>query len=88
TGAELLESTAAPVDVFKANIAPLVKNKLLIQNPPGEDAITKPNTSFTIVKEYTSKRIKVNFALGVKITDSKNEEKDTNTEIQMRHHAN
>ncbi|KAG7798253.1 hypothetical protein KL929_002218 [Ogataea haglerorum] len=85
--AELLEATAAPVDVFKANITPLVKNKLLIQNPPGEEAIAKPHTTFTIVKEYTSKRIKVNFASGVKIADSRNEEKDTNTEIQMRHHG-
>lgn len=86
TSYQLLEATALPPEVFKANMIPLVKNKLLIQQPEGEDQMLNPATTFTMVKEYTSKKIKVNFASGVRMSDSKNRDKETNEEVERRHH--
>ncbi|KAG0684252.1 hypothetical protein C6P40_005035 [Pichia californica] len=85
TAGALLEKTALPQEVFKNHIIPFVKNKLLIQNPSGEKNITKVGTTFTIVQEYTSKKLKVNFAT-VKQVDTKTEEKETNEEIERRKH--
>ncbi|VEU23850.1 DEKNAAC105054 [Brettanomyces naardenensis] len=83
---QLLELTALPSEVFKASMIPLVKNKLLIQNPAGDEHMTNPTTQYTIVKEYTSKRIKVNFAAGVRMVDTRNEDRETNEEVERRHH--
>lgn len=81
----LLEKTALPAEVFKQNMIPFIKNKLIIQNPPGEKNILKSSTTFTMVKEYTSKKIKVNFST-VKPVETRNEEKETNEEIERRKH--
>ncbi|GMG39440.1 unnamed protein product [Ambrosiozyma monospora] len=86
TTSKILELTALSPEIFKVNVVPLVKNKLLVQTPPGEDNIIKPNTSFKMVKEYTSKRPKINFVIGVKAIDSRNEDKETNEEVERRHH--
>ncbi|QOU21184.1 hypothetical protein BRETT_000904 [Brettanomyces bruxellensis] len=86
TSYQLMEKTALPPAVFKANMIPFVRNKLLVQSPVGEDQITNPATSFTIVNEYTSKRIKVNFAAGVHPADIKNESSELNEEVERRHH--
>lgn len=85
TTSNLLESTALPSDVFKNNMIPFIKNKLIIQNPSGEKNLLKSNTTFTIVKEYTSKKLKVNFST-VKQIDTRNEDKETNEEIERRKH--
>lgn len=77
----LLERTALTPEVFKSNMIPFVKNKLIVQSPPGEKSITNGNTVFKIVKEYTSKKLKINFSVQVKQTDFKAEEKETNEEI-------
>lgn len=85
TTSSILEETALKLDVFKNNMIPFIKNKLLIQSPSGEKNLTKPNTTFTLVKEYTSKKLKVNFSQ-VKQIDSRLEEKETNEEIERRKH--
>lgn len=83
---QLLELTALPESVFKMNMMPLVKNRLLVQTPPGEGNILSPATKFTIVAEYTSKRIKVNFAAGVRVADLRSEDKEMSEEVERRHH--
>lgn len=85
TTTKLLEKTALPSEVFKNHMIPFIKNKLLIQNPNGEKNLLKPTTTFTLVTEYTSKKLKVNFS-AVKQVDSRNEEKETNEEIERRKH--
>ena len=85
TTASLLEQTALPNEVLKQNMIPFLKNKLITQSPSGEKNILKSTTAFTMVKEYTSKKLKVNFAT-VKHVDARNEEKETNEEIERRKH--
>lgn len=85
TTAALLEQTALPNEVLKQNMIPFLKNKLITQSPSGEKNILKSTTAFTMVKEYTSKKLKVNFAT-VKHVDARNEEKETNEEIERRKH--
>jgi cullin 1 len=85
TTSELIETTGLPLDVFKSNMVPFIKQKLITQNPPGEKNLTNPQTTFTIVKEYTSKKLKINFSQ-VKQSESTNEEKETNEEIERRKH--
>lgn len=83
---QLLSKTGLSLETFKLNMIPFVKLKLLIQSPPGEKNLSKPNTTFTIVKEYSSKKVKINFSQNVKVGDSKNEEKETNEEVERRKH--
>lgn len=85
TTAELIKSTGLPLETFKNNMVPFIKLKLITQNPPTEKYITDPSTTFTIVKEYTSKKLKVNFSQ-VKQVDSSSEDKETNEEIERRKH--
>lgn len=80
----LLERTALTSEVFKSNMLPFVKNKLIIQSPPGEKNMTNSSTVFKIVKEYTSKKLKINFSTQVKQIDVRTEEKETNEEIATR----
>lgn len=81
----LLERTGLSPDVFKANMIPFIKNKLIIQSPPGEKSILSPGTTFRIVTEFTSKKLKINFAT-VKLADTRSEERETNEEIASHKH--
>lgn len=63
TFAEICEHTQLPEEQVKGNIGPLVKFRLLQQST----AEIVPSTVFTVVKEYRSKRIKVNFASNIRI---------------------
>lgn len=85
SAAYLLEKTALPAEVFKNHMVPFIKNKLIIQNPSGEKNLLKSTTMFTIVTEYTSKKLKVNFS-AVKQVDARTEDKETNEEIERRKH--
>ena len=85
TAAYLLEKTALPAEVFKNHMIPFIKNKLIIQSPSGEKNLLKSTTVFTIVTEYTSKKLKVNFST-VKQVDARTEDKETNEEIERRKH--
>ncbi|GAV27496.1 hypothetical protein PMKS-000964 [Pichia membranifaciens] len=85
TAAYLLEKTALPAEVFKNHMIPFIKNKLIIQSPSGEKNLLKSTTVFTIVTEYTSKKLKVNFS-AVKQVDARTEDKETNEEIERRKH--
>lgn len=86
TTTQLLSRTGLSMETFKLNMIPFVKLKLLMQAPPGEKNLTKPSTTFTIVKEYSSKKVKINFSQNVKVGDSKSEEKETNEEVERRKH--
>ncbi|CDK29554.1 unnamed protein product [Kuraishia capsulata CBS 1993] len=77
---ELLEATGLTPEIFAINVAQLIRGRLLIQSPEGPENISKPSTKYTIVKDYKNKRVKVNFALGVK-ADVKQESDDTTKEI-------
>lgn len=83
---QLLEKTALIPETFRANMIPFIKNKLLIQSPPGDKNLLKSNTAFSLVKEYASKKVKINFAQTVKAVDSKSDEKETNDEVERKHH--
>lgn len=85
TAAYLLEKTALPAEVFKNHMIPFIKNKLIVQSPSGEKNLLKPTTLFTLVTEYTSKKLKVNFS-AVKQVDAHTEDKETNEEIERRKH--
>ncbi|ODV58944.1 cullin CDC53 [Ascoidea rubescens DSM 1968] len=74
---ELLDITELPSEQLAGNITPFVTLRLLNQSPP--NAIN-PDTKFTVVKEYRSKRMRVNFAANIRI-EQKQEEEDTAKEI-------
>lgn len=65
--------------VFEAHLLPFVKFKLLEQSPAG-DNLSSPDTRLTIVGEYKSKKLKVNFVSLIK-NEQKQEEDDTAKEI-------
>ncbi|ODV93839.1 hypothetical protein PACTADRAFT_4740 [Pachysolen tannophilus NRRL Y-2460] len=77
---ELLDITDLSSEYLEASIAPLVKFKLLNQKPAAPEFINKPNTKFTVVSEYRSKKMRVKFDYPLKI-ESKLESSDTQREI-------
>lgn len=77
---ELLEIIGVAQHVFEAHLTPLVKFKLLEQQPPTPLAFNDPNTTFTIVNEYKSKKLKVNFVSTIK-SEQRQEDDDTHKEI-------
>ncbi|EEQ37876.1 hypothetical protein CLUG_01999 [Clavispora lusitaniae ATCC 42720] len=80
TFSELHETVGVAQHVFEAHLSPFTKFKLLEQNPPDAASFNAPNTTFTIVSEYKSKKLKVNFVSTIK-NEQKQEEVDTTREI-------
>lgn len=78
--AELHDIVGVSKHVFDAHLTPLVKFKLLDQLPPTPLAFSSPETTFTIVNEYKSKKLKVNFVSTIK-SEQKQEDEDANKEI-------
>lgn len=79
TYAELHEIIGVSQSVFEAHLSPFVKFKLIEQNPPSA-ALNDPDTTMTVVSEYKSKKLKVNFVSSIK-NEQKQEEDDTSKEI-------
>lgn len=77
---KLLDTVGVAEHTFEAHLLPFVKYKLLEQEPPGSEAFKRPNTVFTIVDEYKSKKLRVNFVSSIK-TEQRQEEEDANEEI-------
>lgn len=77
---QLHEIVGVSKNVFDAHLTPFVKFKLLEQQPPTPASFSNPTTTFTIVNEYKSKKLKVNFVSTIK-SEQKQEEDDTNREI-------
>ncbi|WPK23048.1 hypothetical protein PUMCH_000272 [Australozyma saopauloensis] len=67
-------------NVFEAHLLPFVKFKLIEQDPPSQ-SLSDPNSSLTIVNEYKSKKLKVNFVSSIK-NEQKQEEDETSKEIE------
>lgn len=78
---QLHEVVGVSKHVFDAHLIPFVKFKLLEQQPPTLTSLGEPSTKFTIVNEYKSKKLKVNFVSTIK-SEQKQEEDDTNREIE------
>lgn len=66
--------------VFEAHLTPFTKFKLLEQLPPSPQSFNHPDTQFTIVSEYKSKKLKVNFVSTIK-NEQRQEEDETTREI-------
>lgn len=77
---ELHEIVGVSQNVFDAHLLPFVKFKLIDQLPPAVSNLSEINPSLTIVNEYKSKKLKVNFVSTIK-TEQKQEEEETNREI-------
>lgn len=77
---ELHEIVGVSNSVFDAHLSPFVKFKLIDQLPPDAQSFSAPGTKFTIVSEYKSKKLKVNFVSTIK-SEQKQEEDETNREI-------
>lgn len=77
---ELHEVVGNSRHTFEAHLLPFTKYKLLDQSPADPEAFNKNDTRFTIVEEYKSKKLKVNFVSSIK-TEQKQEEDDANKEI-------
>lgn len=78
---ELIELTGLDLNTVSGSIAPMVKYKLLNQSPASPEAIKDPNTKFTVVSEYKSKRLKINFVSSVKLDSSNKEAEEAEKEI-------
>ncbi|ANZ74420.1 BA75_01222T0 [Komagataella pastoris] len=78
---ELHEITNLTPEHLESCITPLVKYKLLVQSPEGSENTGKSSTKFTVVNEYKSKKMKVNFMQGVKL-DQKHDHDDAQKEIE------
>lgn len=82
TFAELMDITQLPAEQITGNIIPLIKYKLLNPSPSDPNKLGDPNTKFTVVKEYRSKKTRVNFATNIKI-EQRQELEETNKEVQQ-----
>lgn len=78
---ELHEIVGAARHTFESHLLPFTKYKLLDQSPPGPENTGNADTTFTIVEEYKSKKLKVNFTSVIKNNEAKQEEDDANKEI-------
>lgn len=76
----LLEIVGVAKHTFEAHLTPFVKYKLLEQTPNGSGDFNQPDTKFTIVEEYKSKKLRVNFVSSIK-SEQKQEDVDANREI-------
>lgn len=77
---DLHETVGNSQHTFEAHLLPFTKYKLLDQLPANPEAFNKDDTTFTIVEEYKSKKLKVNFVSSIK-TEQKQEDDDTTKEI-------
>lgn len=77
---QLLEIVGVAKHTFEAHLIPFVKYKLLEQSPSGTAEFSKGNTTFTMVEEYKSKKLRVNFVSSIK-SEQKQDEVDANKEI-------
>lgn len=77
---ELFDTVGVAKHTFEAHLLPFTKYKLIDQSPPGAELFNKDDTKFTIVEEYKSKKLRVNFVSSIK-TEQKQEEENTNKEI-------
>ncbi|CCE81377.1 Piso0_001277 [Millerozyma farinosa CBS 7064] len=77
---ELLNIVGVAKHTFESHLLPFTKYKLLEQEPAGQEYFSNNTTKFTIVDEYKSKKLKVNFVSSIK-TEQKQEEEDANKEI-------
>ncbi|CAH6719312.1 cell division control protein 53 [[Candida] jaroonii] len=77
---ELLELLGTIPTILDNQIAPMAKYKLLEQNPPGLEHQNKPDTTFTIVDEYKSRKLKVNFVSSLR-NEQKQEDDDAKKEL-------
>ncbi|EGW31269.1 SCF ubiquitin ligase [Spathaspora passalidarum NRRL Y-27907] len=70
-------------NIFEAHLLPFTKYKLMDQSPPssGPNAGFNDDTVLTIVEEYKSKKLKVNFISNIKTNEPKQEEDEANKEI-------
>ncbi|KAK6200448.1 ubiquitin ligase of SCF [Scheffersomyces amazonensis] len=78
---ELHEIVGGSKNVFEMHLQPFVTYKLLIQTPEGESAMGKEDTSFKIVEDYKSKKLRVNFVGAIKSIETKEEEDEINKEV-------
>lgn len=78
---ELSETVGVAQHVLDAHLHPFVKFKLIDQTPPGPENMRKAQTKFTIVSEYKSKKLKVNFVSSIR-NEQKQEEDETSREIE------
>lgn len=85
TTQQLLALTALPEEIFRNNVIPMIKHKLLSQEPSGDKNMLKPFTTFKLNTAYSSKKLKINIS-NVKMMDSKTEEREANEEIEMQKH--
>ncbi|OBA24288.1 hypothetical protein METBIDRAFT_77114 [Metschnikowia bicuspidata var. bicuspidata NRRL YB-4993] len=76
----LKETVGVAQNVLDAHLSPFVKFKLLEQTPAAPQQMSEPQTTFTIVGEYKSKKLKVNFVSTIR-TEQKQEEDETSREI-------
>ncbi|KAI3402551.2 CDC53 [Candida oxycetoniae] len=74
---ELHEIVGTKRETFEAHLAPFTKYKLMDQST---EEITD-DTVFTIVEEYKSKKLKVNFISAIKTNEAKQEEDEASKEI-------
>jgi cullin 1 len=81
TMSELSELTGLDIATIANAITPMIKYRLLTQSPSGAEAIEKPETKFTVVKEFKSKKLKVNLVQGVRSMDAKQDAEDAEREI-------
>lgn len=65
--------------VFEAHLTPFVKFKLIEQSPSSAP-LSDPQVTLTMVTEYKSKKLKVNFVSSIK-NEQKQEEDDTSKEL-------
>lgn len=81
TFGELLDTIGVAQHTLEAHLLPFTKYKLLDQLPPAPEAFSNTDTRFTMVEEYKSKKLKVNFVSSIK-TEQRQEEDDTTKEIE------
>ncbi|GEQ72304.1 hypothetical protein JCM33374_g5991 [Metschnikowia sp. JCM 33374] len=80
TYSSLQEIVGVSQNVLDAHLSPFVKFKLIEQSPPTPQHMNNPQTSYTIVNEYKSKKLKVNFVSAIR-SEQRQEEDETGREI-------
>ncbi|ODV81533.1 ubiquitin ligase of SCF [Suhomyces tanzawaensis NRRL Y-17324] len=75
----LYEIVGTSRHIFESHLLPLIKYKLIEQSPAGD--LSNDDITLTIVEEYKSKKLKVNFISVIKNTEPKQEEEEATKEI-------
>ncbi|KAG7661561.1 CDC53 [[Candida] subhashii] len=79
TFAELHGIVGTARQIFEAHLLPFTKYKLIDQSPAGP---VTDSTTFTMVEEYKSKKLRVNFISAIKTSEPKQEEDEASKEIE------